>query len=133
MTNEEKQAFFCLYYNQKVAKIMVKFPASYFCKVVTVVLPPFYNIDHLELRTIENLTDSELIKIGVITQTNEDIDHLKQGTIYVRRMKSNTNILESRLVNQQLIDYLRSIGILVAFRQFTPEILIAEGVVKIKI
>tara|TARA_R110000868_G_scaffold309986_2_gene571222 strand:+ start:4627 stop:4965 length:339 start_codon:yes stop_codon:yes gene_type:complete len=109
MTNEEKQAFFAQYWLQEVGMIK-KSLSNNFSKIE--VDPHFFDFwiefseTHLELRSVEQLTDEELNHMDVFDDEAES-----------QRMQA---------------DYLRSIGVLVPFRHFTPEMLIAEGVVKIK-
>jgi hypothetical protein len=114
MTNEEKQAFYAQYWGQNVAKYR-QVKLNYLINDVNISVTGF-----LELRTIEMLTDDEI--------------NVMQGRSVEHKISTD---LRSFVINDSFrltvnADYLRSIGVLVGFRNFTPEMLIAEGVVKIK-
>ena len=60
-------------------------------------------------------------------------DHIVKGGGYKDFITFIRNNTESKYMTSQIItDHLRKIGVLVPFRHFTPEMLIAEGVVKLK-
>jgi hypothetical protein len=126
MTKEEKQAFYAQYWEQKVGKCSTQDHDHLF----------MVNDDHMccvdliELRTIEQLDRNEL-EILCDLVWGDNLNKNLGYNIYITDLLH----IDSRgyFTRQRVVDYLRSIGILVAFRQFTPEILIAEGVVKIKI
>ena len=123
MTNEEKKAFYAQYWGQKVGN------DGEFSPIVVSHLN-IKHIDHLELRTIEQLERNEL-EILCDLVWGDNLNKNLGYNIYITDLLH----IDSRgyFTRQRVVDYLRSIGILVAFRQFTPEMLIAEGLVKIKI
>lgn len=128
MTNEEKQAFFSQYWWQKVAIIPSYTEGD--SEIISEVLN-VKEIKRLEIRSVEQLEDNELVEVamsywGTLYFGNDPIARVS----IVSEMKAKNYILPIR--DSKVVDYLRSIGVLVPFRHFTPEMLIAEGVVKLK-
>lgn len=127
MTKEERESFYCLYYGQKVAKYGNQTEAVN-------VMCPLYSIDYIQLRSVEQLSGDELSVISGLM----DLAHLQPDITRNDMVKDilNRGISEGTRGNilmwLQIFDQLRSIGVLVGFRHFTPEMLIAEGVVKLK-
>lgn len=131
MTNEEIGAFYSLYYGTKTGmcgdNIYRKVGVS--CDI--------WDIDYLELRSVEQMTDDELVEVAKTTErflpSTPLIGQRVLGELgLITHFKDGTEIFFTAKYTVETIDYLRSIGILVPFRQFTPEMLIAEGVVKLK-
>ena len=123
MTSEEKKAFYAQYWGRKVGRTNNEDNPLIF----TVNCSNLFCIDHIELRTIENITDEEAVEVARLIWDDPHYHTPSYG-------RSQLTLASSSCVNfdQSITDYLRSIGILVGFRNFTPEMLIAEGVVKIK-
>jgi len=150
MTNEEKQAFKALYWACKIGRTNNEDNQLIF----TVNCSNLFCIDHIEIRTIEQLTDEELIELIKLQissshpygnsfmfikinryeawQSSISFSFIDDGELCNSELALLDGSKDYELLNRKQIDYLRSIGVLVGFRQFTPEMLIAEGVVKIK-
>jgi len=122
MTNGERESFFALYWKQKVAKHGNQPEA-------VDVICPLYSIDYLELRTVEMLDRQELEHLCELIWDTK-IDKNLGYEIYIKDLLHPGS--SGYFTRQKVTDYLRSIGVLVGFRHFTPEMLIAEGVVKLK-
>jgi hypothetical protein len=104
MTNEERECFFAQYWGQEVCKFNPSVSVLNW-KVDANMIDNCEKL-YLELRTVQMLSDEELKYMDIFDNESE-----------YQRMQ---------------VDYLRQIGVLVGFRHFTPEMLIAEGVVKVK-
>jgi hypothetical protein len=124
MTNEEKQSFFTQYYGTRTAF------SDGFIRTIGMTCD-VSDIDHLELRTIDLLTNEELVELSKICWKENELHSSECGKCIVDWIKHTNGVL-LKGKTQPTYDYLRSIGVLVGFRNFTPEMLIAEGVVKIK-
>ena len=121
MTNEEKKAFF--YANSE---------SRFVWKKQMVYVELYMAIDQTNecavvLRTIDSLTDIEAIEVAKLIWNDPHYHTSSYG-----RSQATLGLNSSVNFDQPITDYLRSIGVLVGFRHFTPEMLIAEGVVKIK-
>lgn len=123
MTNEEKVCFYALYINQKVGRSI--FGNRIIHDRVNRAFIELFGERYLELRTIDQLGYDELLVLGI--KSVKGVNPMSSGWIDELSSKSYLD----NLIQPQ-IDYLRSIGVLVGFRNFTTEMLIAEGVVKIK-
>lgn len=125
MTNEEIGAFYSLYYGTKTASCSENYNhrVGISCDI--------WDIDFLELRTIEQLTDEELIELSKICWNEKELHSSECGECIIDWIKHTNGVL-IKGKTQPVYDYLRSIGVLVGFRQFTPEMLIKLGIVKIK-
>jgi len=129
MTNEEKQAFFGCYINQRVG-------CTEYCKNQLVTGLNLSTLHYLELRTVEMLDRQELLKLaelrGFVNVSTVDYTPSYSGywvSFTGTKVKKFIPFIDAY---QPEIDYLRSIGVLLGFRHFTPEMLISEGVVKVK-
>lgn len=123
MTNEERSAFFAQYWGQKVAR------HSNQSESVNVMCP-LYSIDYLELRSVEQLERHELENICDLVW-GEKLDRKLGYDIYIKDLlHPNSRIYFTK---QKVLDECRRLGVLIPFRHFTPEMLIAEGVVKVKV
>lgn len=88
-----------------------------------------YTIDHLELRSVEMLERKEMEHLCDLIWERM-IDKNLGYEIYIKDLLHPNS--RGYFTRQKITDYLRSIGVLVGFRHFTPEMLIADGVVKVK-
>ncbi len=125
MTKEEKDAFFAQYLGQKV--FMVD-PKAIVCQTVS----PYFldkNFDNpiLSLHSLSEITEEEAIeaaKIFGLSKDNETSDIINFGI--------EVCLDDRHLADQKTIDYLRSRGFLLPFRQYSISDLLNEGVAKLK-
>ena len=117
MTNQEIEAFAYQYYDIECVKVK---DINRLYKPI-----PIYGmtgntakIEHIELRSIDSLTDEELDKVAECEAIS---------SMDVKRLKSNLGCLYS-----DTSDYLRSIGVAVPFRDYSVEQMIEEGKLKLK-
>jgi len=93
------------------------------------------DIVYLQLRSIDSLTDEELITCSSIDSlTDEELIICSKHHGWVKMLLTTENIIHLCKCNDlkiKVVDYLRSIGILVPADGYTVEQLISNGWVKI--
>jgi hypothetical protein len=82
------------------------------------------NIEYIELRSIDSLTDEELLKIN----QGLGLDSHDYSDAYDLKFYYENNIAVELLTT----DYLRSIGIALPFRDHSVEEMIEQGILKLK-
>jgi len=157
MNRPEFERFATQYWGQKVAKVNYNLPND-FCKNNNVDSDNFlvkistnnitYKIEYLQLRSISNLTESECIELFHVIHTDKSIYTIKKVEKQLNYILFEYDILErsgkqkinctSELYFSKLYefrepcDYLKSIGVLVPFAQYSISQLLSLGWVVIK-
>lgn len=111
MEANRKAKFFALYYDQKCA---VRENDFYIYTITPAFLDNNIEESHLLLRTIDQLTDEELVNLSIISDKDaedefEKESHIINGEYIVDCLKKDAR------VDLQVYDYLRSISILLPF------------------
>lgn len=148
MTPEEikdKKAFFAQYMGQRVASLHDN------VSLVIVGSHPIENIDYLELRSLESITDEDdmaYLKYSSTTEITEflrkvnETKEFKEYEVIFKGIKGKRtkasflkckfSIFNKPTLTVESLDYLRSKGYLIPFRTYTIEDLLQRGWAKIR-
>ncbi len=120
--------FAALYWGQNVAMIH---PLVSEVSLFTVGILPIDKIHHLQLRSIESLTDEEFSRVSVLLGNAPNYDgYLVESGKNIIIALSEVSLYEYAFSATEILiiyDYLRSIGILVPFDKYSIEQILSLG------
>ena len=126
----DRAAFRAMYWGQKVACCQIfKGKLTHGLEIGNGFATPNALDGYLLLRTVEQMTEEE--KTSILEIVGELRLNTSQVDMLINQyMTKQSNVHGARWI--QISDYLRSIGILIPFRGYTVEQIIANGWAKIK-